>query len=292
MSHAHDLSATLPADPSFDQPDAHGVQLRPLVSMADYHACVALQIAVWGGEFSDIVPASMLQVAAHVGGVLLGALADDTLLGFVFGLTGVRNDEIVHWSHMLGVRAEAREMGIGRRLKEYQRAALAHRGIRREFWTFDPLQAKNAHLNVNRLGVRVIDYVVDMYGSMGSPLHFGVATDRLIVECSTDARARPTPAPSLALEQLARSPILTPEPRPGDVIFQGESPVAVLLEIPGDMERVTSEGPDALSRWRLATRTHFQWAFLHGYRVSALHRDRLASRAFYVLRREPHAGGK
>jgi len=292
MSHAHDLSATLPADPSFDQPDAHGVHLRPLVSMADYHACVALQTAVWGREFSDIVPASMLQVSSHVGGLLVGALAEDQLLGFVFGLTGVRNDEIVHWSHMLGVRSDAREMGIGRRLKEYQRAALARHGVQREFWTFDPLQAKNAHLNVNRLGVRVIDYVVDMYGSMGSPLHFGVATDRLIVELATDSRPRTTPAPGLALEQVARSPILTPEPRPGDVIFQGESPAAVLLEIPADMEQVTAQGTEALGRWRQATRTHFQWAFLHGYRVAALHRDRLASRAFYVLRREPHTGAK
>ncbi|MGH7619185.1 MAG: hypothetical protein ACREPM_18340, partial [Gemmatimonadaceae bacterium] len=69
MSHAHDLSATLSRDTSFDEPDAHGVQLRPLVSLPEYHACVDLQAAVWGAEFSDIIPASMLKVAAHVGGV-------------------------------------------------------------------------------------------------------------------------------------------------------------------------------------------------------------------------------
>jgi predicted GNAT superfamily acetyltransferase len=253
---------------------------------------VALQTAVWGSGFSDIVPASVLQVSTHVGGILLGAMRDDTLLGFVFGLTGVRDDEVVHWSHMLGVRPDAREMGIGRRLKEYQRATLASRGIAREFWTFDPLQARNAHLNVNRLGVRVIDYVVDMYGSMGSPLHFGVATDRLIVECSTGVRAKSTPVPSPVAESYGRSPILTPEPRPGDVVFQGESPTAVLLEIPADVERVTAESPDALGRWRAATRTHFQWAFLHGYRVTALHRDRIAGRAFYVLRRDVASAAK
>lgn len=291
MSHAHDFSSTLPADRTFDEPDAHGVQLRPLVSLAEYHACVDLQIAVWGAEFSDIVPASMLKVATHVGGIIVGALAGDALLGFVFGLTGVRDDEIVHWSHMLGVRADAREMGIGRRLKEYQRATLARRGIAREFWTFDPLQARNAHLNVNRLGVRIIDYVVDMYGSMGSPLHFGVATDRLIVECATGARPKSTPVPGPVIEQYGRAPILTPEPRPGDVVFQGESPTIVLLEIPADVERVTAESAEALSRWRLATRTHFQWAFLHGYRVTALHRDRVASRAFYVLRRDAQGVG-
>jgi predicted GNAT superfamily acetyltransferase len=285
MSHAHDLSATLPTDRSYVGPDADGVELRPLHSLAEYQACVALQIAVWGTGFSDVVPASVLQVSTHVGGLLLGAIRGDTLLGFVFGLTGVRDGEVVHWSHMLGVRPDAREMGLGRRLKEYQRATLAQQGISREYWTFDPLQARNAHLNINRLGVRIIDYVVDMYGSMGSPLHFGVATDRLIVECSTSARAKSTPVPGPSLE-LGRSPILTPEPQPGDVVFQGESPTAVLLEIPADIERLTAESPEALGRWRHATRTHFQWAFLHGYRVAALHRDRMASRAFYVLRRD------
>ncbi|MGH7619708.1 MAG: hypothetical protein ACREPM_21040, partial [Gemmatimonadaceae bacterium] len=198
----------------------------------------------------------------------------------------------VHWSHMLGVRPDAREMGIGRRLKEYQRAMLARRGVAREFWTFDPLQARNAHLNVNRLAVRVIDYVVDMYGSTGSPLHFGVATDRLIVECATGAQTKTTPPSGATLEQYGRAPILTPEPRPGDIVFQGESPTVVLLEIPADVERVTAQAPEALERWRTATRMHFQWAFLHGYRVTALHRDRLAARAFYVLRRDAQSAGK
>jgi predicted GNAT superfamily acetyltransferase len=292
MSHAHELSTTLPADRSYEEPDAHGVLLRPLVSLAEFQACVALQVAVWGAEFSDSVPASMLKVATHVGGILLGALAGDELLGFVFGLTGVRDDELVHWSHMLGVRPDAREMGIGRRLKEYQRATLAHRGIAREFWTFDPLQARNAHLNINRLGVRIIDYVVDMYGSMGSPLHFGVATDRLIVECSTSARPKSTPVPGPDIELYARAPILTPEPQPGDIVFQGESPTIVLLEIPVDVEHIGADASGGLGRWRLAARTHFQWAFLHGYRVAALHRDRIASRAFYVLKRDVHGLAK
>src|SRR5581483_1880673 len=195
------------------------------------------------------------------------------------------HDEIVHWSHMLGVRRDAREMGVGRRLKEYQRAMLASRGIAREFWTFDPLQAKNAHLNINRLGVRVIDYVVDMYGSMGSPLHFGVPTDRLIVECSTGARGRVSPVTGPAAAAVAQTPILTPFMQPGDPGAQGESPGIVRIEVPGDVEFVP---PETLSQWRLGTRTHFQWAFLRGYRVVGLMRDPASSRAFYVLARDGH----
>ena len=97
----------------------------------------------------------------------------------------MRDGKPIHWSHMLGVREDVRGMGVGRHLKEMQRAELARRGITRVLWTFDPLQARNAHLNFNRLGVRLIDYVENMYGITASPLHHGLATDRLVVMLPT-----------------------------------------------------------------------------------------------------------
>ncbi len=276
MAHAHDLAASLPPAARRLDADPHGVFLRNLESRDDYRACVALQRDVWGVEFSDVVPASILQVTAHVGGILLGAFAGDDLLGFVFGITGVHDDEVVHWSHMLGVRRAAREMGIGRRLKERQRALLAARGILRELWTFDPLQAKNAHLNINRLGVRVRDYVIDMYGSTDSPLHLGVPTDRFIVECLTTA----TLAPANLSVDVADAPVLSADPRPGDVTLGAELPPTILLEIPAEVDRLPAE---ARAAWRMATRSQIQWGLSHGYKVAALHRDRAADRAFYVL---------
>lgn len=292
LPHIRDLSrdaeSSTTASALTSEPDASGVQLRPLVSLAEYQACVALQSDVWGEAFSDTVPASILQVAAHIGGLVIGAFVGDTLTGFVFGLTGVKNGEIVHWSHMLGVRASAREMGIGRRLKEYQRAELARRGVAREFWTFDPLQARNAHLNVNRLGVRVIDYAVNMYGTTGSPLHLGIATDRLIVEMATEVRPRPTPANGV-ISAPERLPIFTPMPRPGDVLVDGDRPRTALIEIPWDIQNGRTLASDEMLTWRMSTREYFQWAFLHAYRVTSLHRDRDASRAFYVIDRTGEA---
>jgi len=286
----HLRDSSTPHDTTAPVLDAGGedVVLRPLVSQDEYQACVALQVDVWGVEFSDIIPASMLQVAAHVGGLVIGAFAGDALLGFVFGLTGVKNDEIVHWSHMLGVRVDAREMGIGRRLKEYQRSTLARRGVKREFWTFDPLQARNAHLNLTRLGVRVIDYVVNMYGDTGSPLHFGMATDRLIVECSTTSVGDSTPAAGVPSSRAERLPILTSVPRPGDAQLNGDRPAMAMIEIPADARGAAAQSPEAMVAWRMATRAHFQWAFLNGYRVTALHRDRTDERAFYVISRAAH----
>jgi len=265
--------------------DAAPIRLRPLAAVEEYLACVALQIETWGEQSADIVPASVMQVASRIGGLAVGAFAEDgSLMGFVFGLTGLRDGELAHWSHMLAVQRDARGSGIGRRLKEYQRAELARRGIGQLYWTFDPLQARNAHLNLNRLGVRVLEYVVNMYGSSASPLHHGLATDRLIVWCST---AAPPVEPTSSSMPAGPLPILTPFPRPGDVLHgETATAAAVLIEVPGDLEEVASRSPAAAAEWRAATRKHFQWALRHGFAVTGLRRDPVATRAFYVVARE------
>src|SRR4051812_4500327 len=162
---------------------AGNVTIRALASPADYAACVALQRLTWGAGFADVVPASILKVSQRMGGIAAGAFAaDGTLLGFVYGLTGVEDGHVVHWSDMLAVRPEAQNLGLGRRLKEFQRDAMKEIGAGVIYWTYDPLVARNAHLNFNVFGVRVVEYVRDMYGSdTGSDLHRGIGTDRLVV---------------------------------------------------------------------------------------------------------------
>jgi len=262
--------------------DAASVVLRPLTTPEEYQACVALQQDIWGDTFEGTVPASLLQVTAHVGGIVVGAFTrDGRLVGFVFGIAGVMDSEQVHWSHMLGVTEAVREMGIGRRLKLYQRTELAKRGVARMYWTFDPLQARNAHLNLNRLGVRVVDYKVNMYGVTASPLHYGLATDRLIAMSLTSGEPDgATPASS-----AKGAPILTPFPQPGDQrLDEPDAPVAA-IEIPTDFQELVAGSPEAALEWRVATRTHFQWAFRHGYTVAGFRRDQITNRSFYVIAR-------
>ena len=156
--------------------------IRPLASLADYAACVALQRETWGRTFSDVVPPSILKVTQRLGGVAAGAFADDgALVGFVYGITGWERGRPVHWSDMLAVRPEARNHGVGRALKEHQRRAVRELGVDVIYWTYDPLVARNAHLNLDVFGVRVVEYVEDMYGETDSDLHRGIGTDRLIV---------------------------------------------------------------------------------------------------------------
>jgi chorismate synthase len=261
----------------------HNVVIRPLASLADYRACAAMQLEIWGDPFDGAVSPSLMQVATYVGGLAIGAFGPgDDLVGFVFGLTGIDGEKTIHWSHVLGVRASLRNAGIGRLLKEYQRAELARRGITEMYWTFDPLIARNAHLNLNVLGARVVRYAPDMYGQTGSPLHHGLATDRLVVACETMApphdQAPSAPIPS-------DLPLLTPFPSAGDRLVRGERdlPPQVGLEVPTDFPAILAETPERAATWHAAVRAHFQWALGNGYAVAALRPNATGTRSFYLL---------
>ncbi|NUO93661.1 MAG: hypothetical protein HOQ30_03540 [Gemmatimonadaceae bacterium] len=272
------MAAPLPAAPRSTSGTV--LDVRPVASIAEYAACVALQQDVWGVEF-DSVPASLLQVATYVGGLCIGAFAPDgELYGFVFGLAGTMDGKPTHWSHLLGVRESARNLGVGRLLKEHQRQVLASRGIAEMCWTFDPLIAKNAHLNLNVLGARVVRYVPDMYGTTESPLHHGLATDRLLVSLLTSPdSARPRTADASA------APVLTPAPQPGDVVVDvaRDRPPVLRIEVPSDFRQVLGRSPATAREWHAAVRRHFTWALDSGYTVTGLHRDPVSSRSFYTL---------
>ena len=259
------------------------ISVRPLASLADYRACVALEREIWGDGFDGAVPASLIQVATYVGGLALGAFdADDQLVGFVFGLTGIIDGKLAHWSHVLGVRTTLRNAGVGRMLKEYQRAELARRGIGQMYWTFDPLIAKNAHLNLDILGARIVRYVTDMYGDTGSPLHHGLATDRLVVVWDT----APSIRTARARLDVAGLPVLTARPQRGDdVPHPSLTPPRLLLEVPFDFPQLLARSPVDAAEWHAATRDHFLWALERGYQAVGLHVDAVTSRSFYVLER-------
>jgi len=250
----------------------------------DYHACAELQRVIWGREFSDVVPSSILKISQKVGGVAAGAFAPDgQILGFVWGLTGVRDGKPFHWSHMLGVHPDARDLRLGTRLKLLQRELLLPLGVEDVEWTYDPLEARNAHLNLNHLGGEVVEYVEDMYaGEMGSDLARGIGTDRFIVRWRIaservasalsgtlpDESARFAGAPILGLEAAEEGSPLPEAPR-------------VRVEIPANIQEVKAERPDDAPVWRQSTRRAIQHYFGRGYRVTAYLRE--GGRRFYGL---------
>jgi len=263
------------------------IELRHAEGAADLAACVELQRATWGPEFTECVPASILQVSSKIGGMVGSAWEDDRLLGFVYSLIGFQEGHPAHWSHMLAVHAEARGQGLGRRLKLYQREELLKRGVRRVFWTFDPLVARNAHLNLSRLGARVVGFVPNMYGeATGSPLHDG-PTDRFILRWDLDSQgvrwAIEREVAEDASEAVHEAPLVAP-PEPGRMPDELELPETdtVRIGIPCDLADVA---PEPLTAWRDFVRDAFLTYLRRGYVVQSFHRESAVARCSYFLRR-------
>ena len=257
------------------------VVLRAIESPADLAQCVELQRATWGDDFRELVPPAMLLVSQKVGGIVLGAFTDEGLLvGFVYGITGVLEGEPIHWSHMLAVRVSWRDRGIGRLLKKAQRSRLLAAGVNRARWTFDPLVARNAHLNLHRLGAHVLEYVENMYGENPmSRTDSVVGSDRLVVEWSL--REQPDTWPAERREDAVdEGPIIT--------LSSGVEPglpndAAVRLEVPRDIQELKRHDPVRARVWRELTRTAFLHYLDHGYRVVDFRRGRPGARGRYLL---------
>lgn len=182
------------------------IVIRPCSGHDELEACVQMQIETWGYDDSDIIPRKAFLVGQKIGGQVLGAFDTDlpgagpngtpeSMVGFAMSLPGVKtgdnspdgNPQPYLHSHMLAVRDNYRNRGLGAQLKLEQRREALARGIRLMEWTFDPLEIRNAHLNIHKLGAIVRRYFVNFYGVSSSRLQGGLPTDRLIAEWYLDS---------------------------------------------------------------------------------------------------------
>ncbi len=158
------------------------VEVRNCTEVEEFRAFVALQKEVWGFADNELVPLRIFSLAPKIGGQVIGAWDGATLVGFAFSIPGTRNGHAYLHSHMLAVKAEYRNSGLGRRLKLFQREDAIAQGYELIEWTFDPLEIKNAYLNLERLGAIARRYNINQYGITSSPLQGFLPTDRLVAE--------------------------------------------------------------------------------------------------------------
>ena len=161
---------------------ADSIEIRMAVGLEEFQQCVDIQGTVWGYDDSDIVPRRMFLLAMKIGGQVVGAFANEKMIGFAMALPAYRDGTPYLHSHMLAVLPEYRNAGLGRRLKLAQRDDAIARGVERMEWTYDPLETKNAYLNIKKLGAISRRYEANFYGPSTSPLQGGLPTDRLYAE--------------------------------------------------------------------------------------------------------------
>ena len=158
------------------------VVIRRCHGLDELRACVGLQKEVWNFTDAELVPLRMFVVAEKVGGQVMGAFEGKDMVGFALSVPGMRSGHAYLHSHMLAVRKDHRNSGLGRRLKLLQREDALARGVELIEWTFDPLEIKNAYLNIEKLGAIARRYNINQYGLTSSPLQGGLPSDRLIAE--------------------------------------------------------------------------------------------------------------
>lgn len=265
-------------------------------------AVEALQRQVWPGSETDVVPAHLLITAVHNGGLVLGAFVGDEMVGFVFGFPGLEllpdGPHPKHCSHMLGVRPDWRDAGLGFALKRAQWQMVRRQGLDHITWTYDPLLSRNAYLNVARLGAVCNTYRRAEYGDMRDGLNVGLPSDRFQVDWwintrRVERRLGRRNRPTLGLDHFTRAgvqPLYSlavdssgwPHPPEQFLAPQGRM---ILAETPSDFMALKSADFALARDWRFFSREVFETAFAAGYLVTDFIYDRSGDRprSLYVL---------
>jgi predicted GNAT superfamily acetyltransferase len=277
--------------------------IRPLVSIRDFIACEEIQRQVWGPGDAEVVPYNMLAAVTRNGGIALGAFAGNDLIGFAFGFLGTSarygpeapaTVKLKHHSHMLAVLPEWRDVGVGYTLKLAQRDAARAQALRLMTWTYDPLESRNALLNIAKLGAVCSTYYCDYYGEMRDELNVDLPSDRFQVDwyiASNRVATRLTAHRArLEREQYASAGavLLNPArfdtvlPRPSETVAMLSTDLA-LVEIPADFQVIRHTDRALALAWRMQTREIFEQAFARGYMVTGFAFEPNPRQGFYVL---------
>ncbi len=234
------------------------IEIRQLSTLEELDGALRLQQEVWGFADIEALPLRWFVVTSKVGGQVLGAYDGAQMVAFCAAIPGIKaNGKPYLHSHMLAVLPEYRNRGIGAQMKFRQREDALARGIDLIEWTFDPLELKNAHFNIERLGAIARRYVENQYGVTASPLHGGLPTDRLIAEWHLKVGGRPL------------GPHARPESAPISISF------------PSDIARLRAEHPARAREIQRANGEKFREAFARGFAVTRF--EQTGAEGVYVL---------
>jgi predicted GNAT superfamily acetyltransferase len=254
--------------------EAAVVDLRPLSSLDQFDDALGIMVATWGPF--QLPPREVIIALAHSGNVPLGAYEGGRLVGFVLGWAGVDERGLHVHSHMLAALPERRHRGVGYALKLGQRAQALDQDIHVARWTFDPLVARNAWLNLGKLGAVADRFERAFYGEMTDEINRGDRTDRLVIRWDLDPEPRPRTVPDGLPTALAADG--DPD-APHPVLGSAPSAEGAVVEVPREHADLRERDADLASRWRDAAAEALEACLGAGLVAGAFDRDRSA----YVL---------
>lgn len=276
------------------------MEIRILETPSEMFEVEELQRIIWPGSEIEVVPLHLLITAAHNGGLALGAFEGGKMVGFLFGFPGLYEvpdgPRLKHCSHMLGVLPGLRDSGIGFALKRAQWQFVRKQGIDRVTWTYDPLQSRNAHFNLARLGAVCNTYLREVYGDMRDGLNAGLASDRFQVDwwVNTQRVERRlgrklrgelgitnydgAHIPRIYRATIGADSLLRPPEH-----FSIPDEAMLLAEIPADFMQIRQADFPLAVAWRAFTRQVFEACFGLGYLLTDSIYDKDSRRSFYVL---------
>ncbi|HVC82526.1 MAG TPA: hypothetical protein VNL35_18730 [Chloroflexota bacterium] len=293
----HSLAQSIPAS----RINGGEFTIGEVTSLAEVEEWQAIDQAVWPGERLETMPAHALVTHLRYGGLLLAARdAAGKMIGILLGFPGLKEGKVIHCSHLLGVLADWRGRDVGFHLKRRQRDYVLAQSLDLVVWTFDPLETRNARLNIARLGGVVREYSPNLYGIGQDGLNQGLETDRFTISWHirhpsvVDRLAGRTATPSPAALLAGGIPLLTrttarggPNPYPSleDVRSRTDAPLA-LIEAPASFQALKGADLEAARAWRLGLRELFLPLFAQGYAVVHALRapdEILSARCYYLV---------
>lgn len=263
--------------------------------MEEYRQCEGVQKQVWGAY---AVAAEVLRATQKNGGAVLGSMVGGKVVGFIYAFLARRHGRLLHWSHMMAVLPEFRDQGLGFRMKLMHRKLALAQGVKSIGWTYDPLQSRNAALNLVRLGAKVEEYIPNYYGRFPSRIEKGLPSDRFVVnwpigtkevEDRLGGNRRPLvwkPATRINETAMDSRGNLTNR----RVRLRLDAP-RLLLEIPPNTDAIRDHAPQLGLEWRRGTRKALERYLGAGYRVTGFYppRPETEGRCYYVLSRRQTA---
>lgn len=241
-----------------------GIVIRECETHDDFRQCIALEREVWRDEDIDIMPIRMYMISRNCGGPTFGAFDEQgKLVGVAHMLPALVEGNIAFHSHLVSVSEAFRDKNIGFGIKLAQREHAIKAGVRMMYWTFDPLQSRNAHFNINKLGVIIRRYGINYYGqNVSTVFDAEIPSDRVVAQWW------------ISSEHVAKT-LAGAKPRVDEV--------RATVSIPDDISAVRASSVEAHFKWRLKNREEFQSAFAKGLIVRGFERDREAGLSSYLF---------